>query len=177
MGTFVDPATGDVLQREWTNAFYNFDNASLSACHAGTVLICAQLSRPLSESGSQVSRPAANDCCAGGHGFPDVVCDFHPRWLHPHHVCHDGLTVSCHRVCTIGAAVPVLAFCAVGSKHASIFSRLCLSHYCPPPALPWPPCEQQVHAGRAAQGWQQPGGLPVLVCLHHALLLLRAQPV
>ncbi len=33
VGTFVDPATGDVLQREWTNAFYNFDNASsLTAC-------------------------------------------------------------------------------------------------------------------------------------------------
>ncbi|PRW21007.1 voltage-gated ion channel superfamily [Chlorella sorokiniana] len=29
-GTFVDPATGDVLQREWTNAFYNFDNVGLA---------------------------------------------------------------------------------------------------------------------------------------------------
>lgn len=45
IGTFVDPATGDVLQREWTNAFYNFDNASFPACWGGVDLRLCCLAR------------------------------------------------------------------------------------------------------------------------------------
>lgn len=100
VGTFMDPATGALLQREWTNAFYNFDNVSDARCS-----LCEHAVRFSCPLTNAVAAP----CCAGGQGLPDAVCDRHSGRLHAHHVCHNGLTVRaqaalqpCAHLCSIG---------------------------------------------------------------------------
>ena len=131
-------------------------------------------------------RPADWQCPA----HPVYHC--HPGWLHTHHVHDDGHTVSWGQACMCGRVAHVvgagaqrgrgwwawLTGAAVGQVLLLPFVRgsLLLLLLLLLLLFPVPPA-QQGYPRRAAAAGKQPRGLPLLVCLHHILFFLRAQPL